>query len=222
MHVDADLSAYLDGELAPAEGSRVAAHLDGCARCRARLAELRATATLIAGLPLSRPSRSLVPRVGARWNWLRPVRSLSAFASGAFLFVFLVSAVAQSGSDLGGGPTAPFGGPEPLGAPGAAPQPATGAAASPERAVEAPAAAATPTAAEFSAVTPSPTAAADARQEQGPEAFAVTTAEAEARERRAAGLDESGPAAPSPFVWLALAAIAGAIALVAHGRLRAA
>ncbi|MBM4434797.1 MAG: zf-HC2 domain-containing protein, partial [Chloroflexi bacterium] len=37
VHVDSDLSAYLDGELAPADRARVGAHLDGCDRCRARL-----------------------------------------------------------------------------------------------------------------------------------------------------------------------------------------
>ncbi|MDE3192623.1 MAG: zf-HC2 domain-containing protein, partial [Chloroflexota bacterium] len=112
VHVDSDLSAYLDGELAPAERAPVDAHLASCARCRQRLGELRATAALIAALPTPSPSHSLVPVVAQRWSWLRPVRALSAIATGAFLFAFLLTAVGRGGSGLGGGDesTAIFGG----------------------------------------------------------------------------------------------------------------
>jgi len=41
------LSAYLDGETAPAEERRLAAHLAGCLHCRSRLA---ATRRLVGGL----------------------------------------------------------------------------------------------------------------------------------------------------------------------------
>ena len=41
-HEHERLSAYLDGELAPAERARLAAHLEACAECTARLAELAA------------------------------------------------------------------------------------------------------------------------------------------------------------------------------------
>src|SRR5258706_10211500 len=102
MPVERDLSAYLDGELAPAERALVDTHLAGCRPCAGRLSELRATASLIRALPSARPSRSLVPRVGGTWAWLRPVRSFSMFASGAFLFVFLLTAVSRSGAGLGG------------------------------------------------------------------------------------------------------------------------
>src|SRR5688572_27457143 len=108
MHVSADLSAYLDQELAPAEQARVTAHLVGCRPCATQLADLRATATLMAALPALRPSRSLIPALTTRWNWLRPIRSLSTVASGAFVMLFLITAVAQSGSNLGGGPAMPF------------------------------------------------------------------------------------------------------------------
>ena len=54
-HPDVLLSAYLDEGLAPGEANAVRAHLDGCARCRRRLDELRATSRLIAALPLLEP-----------------------------------------------------------------------------------------------------------------------------------------------------------------------
>ena len=63
MHPFADLSAYLDGALPDERRAEVGRHLAGCEICSARLAELRGTARLIAGLPDVRPSRSLVPRV---------------------------------------------------------------------------------------------------------------------------------------------------------------
>ena len=104
-HPETLLSAYLDDALAPAERTSVAAHLDGCARCRGRLAELRATSRLLATLPELAPTRSLRPRVQQGWLWLRPVRLLGSIGSGAFLFLFLASYVINSGSSLGGGTT---------------------------------------------------------------------------------------------------------------------
>ena len=49
------LSAYLDGELAPAERAKVAAHLGACAECAARLAELAAVDEAAAALPAEAP-----------------------------------------------------------------------------------------------------------------------------------------------------------------------
>ena len=69
-HPRAQLSAYLDDALAPSERSGVEAHLGACADCRARLAELRATAMLIRALPEPRPSRRLVPQIAAAPAWL--------------------------------------------------------------------------------------------------------------------------------------------------------
>ena len=102
-HPEPLLSAYLDDALSPALRSVVRAHLDGCVSCRRRIDELRATTRLLAALPELAPARSLVPRVQSGWLWLRPVRLLGAIGTGAFLFLFLASAVINSGSSLGGG-----------------------------------------------------------------------------------------------------------------------
>jgi len=92
VHPFGDLSAYLDGALSSEARASVQAHLDTCALCRTRLAELRGTARLIAALPMRVPSRSLVPRVSVPF-WLAPLRTFSTFASGAAIFLFLASAV---------------------------------------------------------------------------------------------------------------------------------
>jgi hypothetical protein len=92
VHPFGDLSAYLDGALSSEARASVQAHLDTCALCRTRLAELRGTARLIAALPMPLPSRSLVPRVSIPF-WLAPLRTFSTFASGTAIFLFLALAV---------------------------------------------------------------------------------------------------------------------------------
>ncbi|HYR93860.1 MAG TPA: zf-HC2 domain-containing protein [Methylomirabilota bacterium] len=92
MHPFGDLSAYLDAALSAEARASVQAHLDTCALCRTRLAELRGTARLIAALPMPVPSRSLVPRVSIPF-WLAPLRTFSTFATGAAIFLFIASAV---------------------------------------------------------------------------------------------------------------------------------
>ena len=197
LHTGSDLSAYLDGELAPAERSRVDDHLAACGPCRVRLAELRAIASLVAALPSAQPARSLVPRVAARWNWLRPARSLSAFASGAFLFVFLLTAVGQSGSGLGGGPTSPF---SPM-------------------APAAPAAEAQRTEDKTTAAAPAPQFAQPTVTDAGGAGVRPLTSDEVARDQ------SLRTATPSPLtyppLWLALAVAAGLAAIAAHWRLRA-
>jgi anti-sigma factor RsiW len=226
VHVDTDLSAYLDGELAPADRALVDAHLGGCERCRARLSELRATASLISALPSARPSRSLVPVIRERFNWLRPVRSLSAVASGAFLFVFLVTAVARTGSGLGGGTTA-FG---PAAAPAAAPA-ATAAQLPAPTNVPAPAAAPAADAAR-AAATSSPTSGfsvqGTAAPTAAPKAVEQATATTFFREvqpssealRTTRGIERGPSPLSDPFLWLGLAVIAAVGAIAAHWRLR--
>jgi len=102
-HPDLLLSAYLDDALPSDERSTVRAHAESCDRCRARLADLRATIRLIGALPTLVPTRSLLPRVERGRVWLRPVRLLGSMGTGAFLFLFLASAILNSGSSLGGG-----------------------------------------------------------------------------------------------------------------------
>jgi hypothetical protein len=95
VHPFGDLSAYLDEALSSEARASVQAHLDMCALCRTRLADLRGTARLIAALPAPVPSRSLVPRVSVP-VWLAPLRTLSTFASGAAIFLFIASALIAS------------------------------------------------------------------------------------------------------------------------------
>jgi anti-sigma factor RsiW len=47
---NAELAAYVDGNLSPAERSRVVSHLDGCNQCRALAAELREGTVTLAGV----------------------------------------------------------------------------------------------------------------------------------------------------------------------------
>ena len=103
MHPEADLSAYLDDALDATGHAVVEAHLDTCAVCRARLADLRAVSRLVAALPAPAPRRSLVPRLVTRPVWLAPARTLATLASGLFGFLFLVSAVLATDPTLGGG-----------------------------------------------------------------------------------------------------------------------
>jgi Putative zinc-finger len=95
VHPFGDLSAYLDGALSAEGRASVQAHLDTCALCRTRLAELRSTARLIAALPTPVPSRSLVPRVSAP-VWMVALRTFSTVASAAAIFLFVVSAAMSS------------------------------------------------------------------------------------------------------------------------------
>lgn len=62
-HVVDELSAYLDGELAPADADRVRRHLEACADCRAELQALRDAQALLRSLPEVEPPASLRTRV---------------------------------------------------------------------------------------------------------------------------------------------------------------
>lgn len=61
-----DLSALLDGELAPERDAELRAHLAGCARCRAQLASLARVDVLLAGIPVRETSADLQARLRAR------------------------------------------------------------------------------------------------------------------------------------------------------------
>lgn len=89
-HPGALLSAYLDGELAPAERASVDAHLAGCLDCRGELDGLMAARSALRGLPVldlppgmipvpgPAPLRRRVP-VGA---WAASVAAAAAIAVG--------------------------------------------------------------------------------------------------------------------------------------------
>lgn len=209
MHPFGDLSAYLDGALSPEASASVQAHLDTCALCRTRLAELRGTARLIAALPMPVPSRRLVPRVSVP-VWIAPLRTFSTFASGAAIFLFLASAVLSSfpraaGTSAGPAPAA--------GAPAAnalsAPQASSGPAA--DSATGAPS--------EFKAAGPSATPAPNQVGRQ--EAAASDSAALATGERIQLYRDEPGlSAVRSPWLWLWLGIAFGGLSFILGRRLR--
>ena len=223
MHPFGDLSAYLDNALSTEARASVQAHLDTCAICRTRLADLRATARLIAALPMPVPSRSLVPRVSVP-VWLAPLRTFATFATGAALFLFLASAVIsyfpRAASSTAAGAPAPnaVSAPQASGAGGAAE-------ASPSSqgfAVSAPSAppkvAASDRSLAAASATPSDAAKEVGRQDSaGPSANA-----ADDRSRRLTPAAESAPFAFlfSPWLWLVLAIAFAALWFVIGRRLR--
>jgi anti-sigma factor RsiW len=222
-HPRAQLSAFLDDALVAAERSAISAHLDSCADCRARLAELRATASLIRALPDLPPSRRLVPRVAAVPAWLAPLRTLTTMASGVSAFLFIASALLANMGSLAM--------PTSLGAPAAAPA-AGGAAPSSERsdsAAASPSSAPGPAAPALSAdskaatqPTPVPSAGAfqfsTATATPQDAAGRIATNDAQREElRRVTPTPQLGP---SPWLWLVLAMTLGASAIWMQRRLR--
>ncbi|MCL4394106.1 MAG: zf-HC2 domain-containing protein, partial [Chloroflexi bacterium] len=84
--VEERLSAYIDDQLASNERARLERHLDGCAECRASLASLRWTVTLVRQAPVPAIPRSFaLPRSAATVRDARPAtpRRLPTFAFGA-------------------------------------------------------------------------------------------------------------------------------------------
>lgn len=214
-HPELLLSAYLDDALTQGEHGLVSEHLDGCARCRGRVAELRATSRLISGLPQLAPRRSLVPRLDRGPVWLRPLRLLGAMGSGLFVFLFLASAVVNTGSSLGGGTSTAerlaekgqFGAAvNALASDAAAKSIATAAPAAAPAAGAAPPSpvADTPSGRDANAAAPTPVARVDTQGATGAPSTAA-----------------SGPSfGPPPLVFLGLALLCAVAALVAHRRLR--
>ena len=233
MHPFVELSAYIDDALDSSAKAAVETHLGGCPVCRARLAELRDTARLIAALPAPVPSRSLVPRVSAPF-WLAPMRTLATLASGAALFLFVASAVMSAlPFGTGGGAAAPAFAPvsnasreRPAGPAGAAGP--TGAADQRTSLT----ASASPAAGFAVNASPTPVPAPEAQRSLQTDATkAVTGTAAPAAQRGesvttspvvvAYSAPERPPLGPSPWIWLVLAVGFGALAFVLQRRLRA-
>ena len=61
--IQAELSAYLDGELTAQERSTLEAHLSACPQCRAALDELRSVATVMSELPRVSAPSSLMTKI---------------------------------------------------------------------------------------------------------------------------------------------------------------
>ena len=226
MHPFGDLSAYLDGALSSEARASVQAHLDTCALCRTRLAELRGTARLIAALPMPVPSRSLVPRVSVPL-WLAPLRTFSTFASGAAIFVFLALAVIayfprMSASTAG----APAAAPNTVSAPQASAGAGAGAATSPSNfqvSAPTPAPPAVTTDRSTAGASASPS---DAAKEVGrlDQAGASSNPVGDQSTRQTSATPQPAPFAIllSPWLWLGLAVAFGALSFVIRRRLRSA
>jgi len=99
MHPDTELTAFVAGELAPAERARVAAHLESCADCRQTVQESRAVLVgLAAGRPVPPPIdwgrygadlRARVESGRRRSWWTRPMPAV--LAAGAATAVLLLA-----------------------------------------------------------------------------------------------------------------------------------
>jgi anti-sigma factor RsiW len=217
-HPLAQLSAFIDGALAPAEHAAVQSHLDGCASCGSYVAELRGTASLIGALPDLAPSRRLVPRVAPVPAWLAPLRTMTTLASGISVFAFLATALlANVGGVATSGAAAPA--PAAIEAPTSARGVQINPAAAPSAANAQDAAKAAPTS--------SPAALQRAPAASGAAGFSVTSgsatppqAGARSDETRTVAQTRSAPALTSPWLWLALAIAFGIVAIGLQRRLR--
>jgi anti-sigma factor RsiW len=229
-HPHAELSAYIDGALAPGAQAAVRGHLDACALCRAHVAQLRATIALVQALPGPVPSRRLVPRLTAAPAWLAPLRTLMTLASGAAVFLFIASSLVTNINFLASSGAATSANEASRDA--VAKQQAPAAAGAP--AATAPAPATSPNAA--FAVTPTAPSAAPAldtargsatddpkRSDQstaGPSGAAGAVAANAQDNARLANAEPQRSPLVNPLLWLLLALISGAIAIALHRRLR--
>ena len=230
MHPFGDLSAYLDGALSPEARTSLQAHLDTCALCRTRLAELRGTARLIAALPMPVPSRSLVPRISAP-VWMVALRTFSTVASAAAILLFVVSAAISSFPRTQSAGTAPAAAPAPTAALDAARSGATSASAAPQsdQKYAAPTSASASPGAAFNVV-PSPTPAppelatasdATRRLDTGSAAPSASIGDFAVASRISSGTEQP-PFNPFPWLWLVLGVAFAAVSFILGRRLRSA
>ena len=215
-HVLGQLSAHLDRALGPVERAAVDAHLASCPACRARLAELRGTAALLASLPELVPGRRLAPRIARPSPWLAPLRTLSTLASGVSVFLFIASALLSNIGFLAAGQATS------LSAPAAAPAPA--ASSREDTTASSTARAAAPDAAKQAASAAPSAATGFSANATQPPADAARGAQGGASDQAARTVASAPRAAlgPSPWLWLALAVVTGAIAIALQRRLRSA
>jgi hypothetical protein len=229
VHPFGDLSAYLDGALSSEARALVQAHLDTCALCRTRLAELRGTARLIAALPAPVPSRSLVPRVSVPF-WLAPLRTFSTLASAAAIFLFVASA-ALSVFPRAISQSAPAAAPAASAALDAARGGATSATATPASDTKlATPPSSSPSGLPGAAFNVAPTAAPAPAERSAAKSDAAATRTDLASSSPSAGLErvrysstgERPPFSPFPWLWLVLGVAFAALSLVLGRRLRSA
>jgi hypothetical protein len=230
QHPHAELSAYIDRALAPAAQAAVAEHVAACAVCRAHVAELRGTVALLHGLPDPVPSRRLVPRLAGP-AWLAPLRTVMTLASGTAVFLFIASSLVSNITFLAssGAPTAvsaEAARDRATSAQGAAvaqssspslPAPAVSSNAA--FAVSGPTASPLPDAARSIGGAPTP----DDAAKRLDQATAVPAAPGAAIPQESGRLASSEPQRSpllNPWLWLTLAFLCGAIAIVLQRRLR--
>ena len=231
QHPHADLSAYIDGALDPAAQIAVAGHVAACTVCRAHVAQLRATANLLQALPDPVPSRRLVPRLtgSAGPAWLAPLRTVMTLASGAAVFLFIASALVSNITFLAGS------GAPALTSSGAARERATnadGQTAAQPASVSQPAPAASPNAAFAASSTAPQGTGAKVSQDNAPSGAAKLqdrSTAAPVAPGAAAGQDIARSVASepersplvNPWLWLTLALLFAASAIVIQRRLHA-
>ncbi len=87
----ANLSAYIDNQLAPKELARVARHLEECDACRRELAELRRTVALVSQTP-----RLHAPRSFALPQAMQPAQARQRRWEGLFAFARTAAVVASA------------------------------------------------------------------------------------------------------------------------------
>ena len=231
MHPFGDLSAYLDGALSSEARASVQAHLDSCALCRTRLAELRGTARLIAALPMPVPSRSLVPRVGVS-PWIALLRTFSTVASAAAIFLFVVSAAMSSFPRAQSAGSAPAAAPAPTAALDQARGGATSASAAPQSSLDlnyrSPASASDSPGAALNVVsspTPVPAERTQVSSDDAAKRFDASSASPSSEFRvaaRSANPAEQPPFNPFPWLWLVLGIAFAALSFILGRRVRSA
>jgi len=89
LEVQDNLSAWLDGELAPEVRTQVARHLEGCAGCRRELAQLEALdqvlGTLTAPVPDRLPEKVRARLIRPSRRWLQRLALAASLVLGIYL-----------------------------------------------------------------------------------------------------------------------------------------